>query len=368
MRGARQRCQLRMRGWGTVAHMSDGNDPVTGEGARVQLHGRPRAEAIARLGSLSQAVSVEQSVRTDGPDAGARRIRMINGPLDVEVLPDRGLDLAQVRAHGIPLAWISATGFPPLSPGDGDERGWLRGFGGGLLTTCGLQNFGPPSTDGEERHPMHGRVSSLRSTVTRCEADAREVVVEGLVREASVFGADLELRRRIVMPVGESRLRVDDVVVNRGGQPVQPMVLYHLNFGWPLVDEGTVLHSPATAVVPRDEAAARGADTWHAFPALADDYPEQVFSHELSGSGRVEASVVSPSGLAVRIGFDAAALPGLFQWRVAERGHYVLGVEPASAATIRGRADARERGMLRPLAPGEERVWGVELTVEVAGR
>lgn len=334
----------------------------------AELYGRHVDEAIARLGSLAQAVSVESSTRTDGPDAGSRRIRLVNGPLDVEVLPDRGLDIGQVRAGGVPLAWISATGFAPLAAGDADERGWMRAFGGGLLTTCGLLNFGPPSLDGGERHPMHGRYSSLRATVTRAEAGPGGVVVEGVVREATVFGADLELRRRISLPVGEPVLRVEDVVANRGPRPVEPMVLYHLNLGWPLVEAGTVLRTPATSVVPRDAQTSAGADTWDEFPDLVADYPEQVFAHEFPAGGRVEASVTSPSGLGVRIGFDSAALPGLFQWRVAEKGHYVLGVEPATAATIRGRAAARDAGLLRPLAPGEELALGVDISVELPAR
>lgn len=374
MRMVRQRCQssdaalLRLLPWrfvsdGAVAHLG-----LRAIDMAAELHGRPVREAIERLGSLAQAVSVESSTRTDGPDAGSRRIRLVNGPLDVEILPDRGLDIGQVRAGGIPLAWISATGFAPLSPGDADERGWMRAFGGGLLTTCGLMNFGPPSIDAGERHPMHGRYSSLRATVTRAEARSDEVVVEGVVREATVFGADLELRRRISLPVGEPVLRVQDVVVNRGPRPVEPMVLYHLNLGWPLVDAGTVLQTPASSVVPRDAQAAVGADTWDVFPDLMADYPEQVFAHELPLGRRVEATVTSPTGLGVRIGVDSAALPGLFQWRVAEKGHYVLGVEPATVPTIRGRGAARDAGLLRPLAPGEELALGVDLVVELPGR
>ncbi len=332
----------------------------------AELYGRAVPDALRRMGSPAQALSVESFTRTDGADAGSRRIRMVNGPLSVELLPDRGLDIGQVRAHGVPLAWISPTGFPAASVDDADGRGWLRAFGGGMLATCGLRNVGPASDDGGERHPMHGRYVSLPARVVRAEATAEEVVVEAVTREAAVFGDDIELRRRISMTVGEPVLRVRDVLVNRGSRPVEPMVLYHLNLGWPLVDEGTRVTSPATEVVPRDAAAARGADSWDVFPAPAEDYPEQVFSHLLPPREPVEVAVIAPSGLTVRVRFDTAALPGLFQWRVAEHGHYVLGIEPTTTPTILGRADARERGLLHPLAPGEERALGVDIAVEGA--
>lgn len=325
-----------------------------------ELYGRPIGEARERRGSLLQTASVEASIITDGPSAGMRRIRMVAGDVDVELLPDRGLDLGQVRVGGVPLAWISPTGFPRAGVHDADGRGWMRAFGGGLLTTCGLLNVGPAAQDEGAEHPMHGRFTSLSAAIVRAEATEDEVVVEGVIREAAVFGA-VELRRRISVAVGGRSIRVHDVVRNRGAHPVEPMVLYHLNFGWPLIDEGTRLDSPATAVLPRDADAAAGADTWDTFPAPHLPYPEQVFAHELPPGQPVAVEVVNPRGLSVAVRFDTAQLPGMFQWRVAEPGTFVLGIEPALVPTILGRSAAREQGLLRPLAPGASIALGVEI-------
>lgn len=324
-----------------------------------ELYGMPTAEVWRRVGSRDQVISIESSVRTDGPDAGARRVRIINGDLEIEVLPDRGLDLGQVRVAGVPLAWLSPTGFPPLAESAG---GWMRAFGGGLLTTCGLQSYGAPSLDDGTPHPLHGRYSSLRAHVSRVDVTDDEVVVEGVVREAEVFGAHLELRRRISSALGSRTIHIADVLVNRGAEAVEPMVLYHLNLGWPLVDEGTTVRSPATRVEARDADAERGLDTWSHFPAVAPSYPEQVFRHVLESDARAVVEAVNPRGLGVRIAFDTSVLPAMFQWRVAQaNGHVVLGLEPATAPTILGRADARAHGMLRPLAPGEALSLGVEV-------
>lgn len=334
------------------------------------LYGSPLAHAEPRLGSLAQAVSCESYVLSDGPAAGSRRIRLVVGELEVELLPDRGLDVGAVRFAGVPMAWLSATGLPRRTTDDD----FGRTFGGGLLTTCGLRNYGPPVVDAGESHPQHGRYSSLSATVRRAEAGCSGAVVEGTVTEAEIFGAHLESRRRIEVPlaagsaasgspVRAASIRVEDTVTNLGPRPVSPMVLYHLNFGWPLVDAGTRLETNATAVTPRDDAASAGVESWNVFPALAEPYPEQVFVHELP-AGPAEARVTGRGGLAATVRFDTATLPGLIQWRVAEPGCTVLGIEPASAPTILGRADARERGLLRPLAPGESRVYAVELGFE----
>lgn len=328
-----------------------------------ELYGMPIDEARRRLGSDAQAVSIESSTVSNGPSAGTRRIRIVNGALEIDVLPDRGLDLGQVRVDGVPLAWISPTGFPRMDAFAVDGRGWLRAFGGGLLTTCGLLNVGPPADVDDEAFPMHGRYSSLAADVVRADVDDDVILVGGVVREATVFGADLELRRTISSPVGGRSMRVRDRVVNRGAAPVEPMVLYHLNFGWPLVDEGTVLRSAATEVRPRDDDARRGAGTWDVFPGLTHPYPEQVFEHVLPTRRDVEMHVEGLRGLSVTVRFDTAELPGLFQWRVAEPGLTVLGVEPALVPTILGRAAAREQGLLTPLAPGAALELGVEIEV-----
>jgi len=302
--------------------------------------------------------AIEASIRTDGPDAGTRRLRVIAGDLDIELLPDRGLDLGQVRHRGVPLAWVSPTGWPRPSGGPFGAT-----FGGGLVTTCGLLSFGPPSHDDEGEHPQHGRYTTLAATVTRAEVLEDAVLVEATIVEATVLGAHLELRRRLRVPRGEARIELHDEIVNRGARAVEPMVLYHVNLGWPLIQEGTLLRSPVERVLPRDADAEVGLATWAQFPAPTDRYPEQVFAHELPADRPVRAEVHAPSGLGIRISFDTLALPGLFQWRVAQQDGVVLGVEPATAATIRGRQDARNRGLLRPLAVGES--WNLRLDIDV---
>ncbi len=306
-----------------------------------ELYGSTIDEVRRRTGSLAQVAGVEASVRTDGPDAGTRRLRMIAGELEVELLPDRGLDIGQVRHRGVPLAWVSPTGWP--RPGLG---GFGASFGGGLVTTCGLLSFGPPSVDAEGEHPQHGRYSGIAASVTRAEVVEDAVIVEATVVEATVLGAHLELRRRIRLPFGEGRIELRDEIVNSGSRPVEPMVLYHVNLGWPVVDEGSVLRSPAERVLARDAAAEAGLATWAEFPAPVAHYPEQVFAHEVPPDRRVCAEVVARSGLGIRISFDTTVLPGLFQWRVAQEGGVVLGwsrrrPRPSSGVPTRaGRAAA----------------------------
>jgi len=125
-----------------------------------------------------------------------------------------------------------------------DPLEWLYSFPGGLLVTCGLTHVGGPEAEGGEERGLHDRISnipaSIESIVQPNVVEGRlDMSITGVVKQTRVFGPNLELRRTISGTIGEPTVRVRDVVTNRGNSPVPHMILYHCNFGWPLVDEGT---------------------------------------------------------------------------------------------------------------------------------
>lgn len=319
------------------------------------IWGASPAEVRRRVGSFAQVARAEELVSSQGAERGTRIIRVeTGGGLSFDVLPDRALDIGAATYRGMPLAWLSPTGF--TAPAFASQRGtdWLRSFGGGLLTTCGLDTFGPASADDAGEYPMHGRVSSTPARITQVTVDDDEIVIEGEVRQATVFGENLVLRRRIVAAVGTADIAVDDVVTNDAHTAVGHMILYHCNLGWPLVSENSRLDIPSRGLVPRDAAAERGVATWHTLHAPRHGYTEQVFRHDFEGVEDAVTSVDNPElGLRLEVRFDAATLPGLHQWKMLGEGEYVLGIEPANVNWSLGRAAAAREGVLPLLQPGE---------------
>jgi hypothetical protein len=61
--------------------------------------------------------------------------------------------------------------------------------------------------------------------------------------------------------------------------------------------------------------------------------------------------------------FDKASFPYLVQWKMMGEGTYVLGIEPANCPVIGGRVAASEQGALPQLAPGETRLYCLEVEV-----
>ncbi|EYD77389.1 hypothetical protein Rumeso_01096 [Rubellimicrobium mesophilum DSM 19309] len=241
---------------------------------------------------------------------------------------------------------------------------WLRGFGGGLLATCGLDSMGPASLDGGREHGLHGRIGRMPASVTRCEVTDQQVIIGGTVRQAALFGETLRLDRTISAEVGGASIRIEDRVTNEGMDPEGHMILYHCNFGWPFLDEGARVVGPGPAPTPRDPPAAAGLDTWAEVHGPVDDYPEQVFVHDVQGpEGR--ARLENPRlGLVAALSWDASTLPAMFQWKLLRRRQYVMGLEPVNTRAIFGRARARADGELPILAPGETRAYRLTLSVD----
>ena len=91
------------------------------------IFGLAQAEALQRVGALAQAARVDSFVDTDGPGRGTRRLRVVNGGgLDFDLHPDRALDIGAATCDGIPLAWVSSTGFAGPGAYEPAGRGWLR--------------------------------------------------------------------------------------------------------------------------------------------------------------------------------------------------------------------------------------------------
>lgn len=315
----------------------------------------------SRIGRMEQVASSTLLIDDDGPARGMRRLVVRCGEMCFDVFPDRAMDIGALSFRGIPLAWTSPAGLRAPAHRSDSPTGWLDTFSGGLVATCGLDTFGSPSETDGQRFPLHGSIGTQQAVHVNQDASWTEdgdyeVRVSGRVGQGRLFGEFMELRRTIRCQLGSSRIDVHDVVTNLGPVEQPHMVLYHVNLGWPLVDDVTTLQIPSEQVIARDAEAQAGVEQWHAFQDPVLPFPEQVFRHRLPTAAAVAASVYNPRlGLELAVAFHTDQLPHLFQWKLLAPGAYVLGLEPANSPAIEGRATARQLGALPTLAPGESR-------------
>lgn len=342
----------------------------------MKIYGKEvsRQEIQQKTGDISQLGEINYYEMIDGVSRGVRGID-VKSPcgLDFTVLPDRGMDISRFMYRSVPIAWRSAT--RETSPVYYESKGaeWLRTFYGGLITTCGLTTMGPPSVDEGEELGLHGRIANIAADRVQAdgtwEGDRYRMWVQGRVREASVFGDKLELTRKITTWMDEPVIIVEDEVENIGSEPSPIMVLYHVNIGYPVVDEGAELLEAEASVSPRDDEAKDGYDIFNKFTAPEKGFREKVYFHDIGADedGNCNVAIVNEKfdngrGIGIWMKFNKDSLPTMVQWKNMGMGEYVCGIEPGNGS-VGGRKAEREKGTLKFLEPGQKESFRLEFKV-----
>ena len=324
-----------------------------------------------------QIGGIETAVLDNGLSRGVR-IAWINtgGGLRYRVVIDRGLDIADAFYNQHSLAWLSHAGVSSPRPDCDHDFEWLRTFSGGLLTTCGLSHIGGPENDEYGRRGLHGRISNipamLESVIQPDIASGNlEMSITAVMKESRVFGPNLELRRTISSTLGSSQIRINDIVTNHGNTSVPHMILYHCNFGWPLVDEGT-------QIVWKGKCVSRGSKNDDEIFNDKANYKicqKPLDKHRGTGEAcgfidvEADSNDICKAGLynkklnlAVAIKYNKKQLPCLTNWQHWGDEEYVTALEPGTNPPI-GQHMAREQKQLIFLEPGESRKYELKISV-----
>jgi len=325
-----------------------------------------KTELLSLIGDPQQIAGARPFSYRDGKAEGVRGIQVnTGGGLQFTVLPGRGMDIPEAFFRGRALHFLSGTGI--TSPAYYDEPGleWLRTFYVGLLTTCGIVNSGAPSEDEGEPFGLHGRIANTGAEDLCIEqgwdGDEYLIAMRGKMREAKAMFENLALTRTVETKLGWAGFRVHDVILNNGFEAQPLLMLYHANFGFPLLGPNAQVIGPITETIPRDEEARkeRGVEECLTYPEPVQGYKEKVFFHTLASDnvGRTFIALVNsdcgdgkPLGVVLR--FNKKELPVFTQWKMPRKGFYVTGLEPGTALPL-GRGVLRERGDL-PMLDGQD--------------
>ncbi len=335
-----------------------------------------KQELLARIGDISQLAGIQSCVFDDGKSRGVRAFHVSNGGgLSYWVLPGRGMDLGQVFYRGVPLTFASGTGITSPAYYEEPGRKWLRSFFGGFLTTCGLSSAGTPNCDRGEELGLNGRAANADaediSIRQAWKDDLYTLELRGSIREASFTGEHLVSTRTISTEFGSKTITIKDVVENRGFEPTPIMLIYHMNFGFPLLAPGAEVLLPSRKVTPFDTGSAEklSAGSWSTFEEPGLGAERLLVMHDVASDaeGRSFYALWNPdigdgSPLGIRIGYSTIEMPEATQLKLMRSGCYITTFEPGTV-TLHGRAALREGGRL-PMLPGlAYREFSLEITI-----
>ncbi len=339
----------------------------------MRLYGKnlTRKEIEARVPDILQICGTRPYELTEGAARGTRVVDVDTGILCYSVVLDRGMDISLTKYKGMNLTHLTENG--EVHPAFYESRAneWARIFFGGMLTTCGLTYLGPAGMDGCEELGLHGRYSAIPARRVRdlseWDGDEYAIILQGQIDETVQMGTKMRLERSIKSKAGEAVIHIHDVVTNTGTSEAPFTILYHINFGFPLLDAGTRILIQSRDSIP--------------FDAYSESKMERRLQVEHPKAGALEENYLCPaaadkngngyalmvndslmSGIGVYIKSSVGTLPYFCEWKMLDERDYIVAIEPSNVK-CENRSVLRQKGLLPILKPAESKVMDIEIGV-----
>ena len=297
-----------------------------------------------KISNLAQVASVRRYTLTEGRGKGLDVIDCDNGKVRFLLNVSKGLDMMQLYHEGQNVSFLSKNAFVSK------EDAFLNRFEGGMLYTCGLENAG-----GRDGFVQHGRLHTLPAEIVRAECTETEIVVEGVVRDSALFGQNLALRRKYTAKLGVGEVVLEDTLVNESYADGEYCLLYHINSGYPMLDDGAKIELEAESIEPCGEWAKE--NLYRLYDVCAPTVKETETCYYFSLKTPVVSLRNEKLGKKFTVRYSAETLPCFLMWKSFACGDYALGFEPCTSKI-------GENLVMQPIGAGERKTFTVKFTVE----
>jgi len=284
------------------------------------------------------------------------------------------MSIGRLNVEGAPLSWQSPVR-EAVHPSHVDLQdfgglGWLTGFNEWMVR-CGVAFAGHPGVDDGTLLTLHGRIGNIPASEVEVIVDEEaphRIRVRGRVDEAMFKFCDFELWTEVSTVPGSPELTICDVLKNRSAYPKEYAMIYHTNFGPPLLQQGSrFVVGPRADVTPFNADAAAELPSWQTYRARTKGYGETVYcvTPKAGEEGLAHVALVdadASSGVGLR--YTADTLPAFNLWKNTDLDDchgYVTGLEPGTNFA-HNRAKEREAGRVRSLGPHEQVAFGLAFT------
>ena len=296
-----------------------------------------------RISNFDQIASLRRYTLTDGRGAGLDVIDCDNGKLRFLLNVTKGLDVMQLYHKGENLSFLSKNAFSAR------ETDFLSRFEGGMLYTCGLDSVG-----GRDGYPIHGTYHNMIAEIVKTECNEDGIAVEAIIRNTALFGRNLVMYRRVSTAIGGDTLSIEDRLVNCGFGNEDYCLLYHINLGYPMLDNGAIVEAEVLENVPRTP--------WseaHKATFLEMELPQPLKEETCYFLKLAEPKVSltnKKNNKRFTLTYSADTLPAFIEWKSMASADYALGLEPATTYLD-------DKFTYKTLAPEEEVSFALHFTV-----
>jgi len=321
-----------------------------------------------------QPFSIEQKVLHGGKQEGSKVITITSPDgLTIALSPTRGMDLLHVRGHGVRLGWDSPVdevvnpAYINLESRNG--LGWLDGFNE-MMVRCGYEWTGHPVTKDGRIYTLHGKAGNTPASQVEVTVDDKaphEIRIRGLLKEHTFKKSNLATWTELRYVPGADAFTLHDVLTNHGDYPQDYQIIYHSNFGTPILEKDARFIAPLKSVSPFNDYAQKGLKSWNVYDAPARDFDEMVFNlvPKADSNGKTLAAVVNSKGdKGASIEFDTRQLPMLTMWKNTDtlKQGYVTGIEPGTSYAYPVTIE-KEQGRVKQLQPGQSTTFELTYTL-----
>ncbi|HZL88982.1 MAG TPA: aldose 1-epimerase family protein, partial [Pirellulaceae bacterium] len=287
--------------------------------------------------------SLRKTKHAAGLSEGVESLFINNGKQVIEVVPKRGMGIRAAWIPGLdglsPLGWESPIQGPVhpkfVDLGEPSGLGWLDGFDE-LLVRCGLESNGAPEHDektGRLKYPLHGRIANrpAHHVELSIDTDKQEIKLIGIVDETRFHFQKLRMTSTLTTKFNSTSFTISDKIENLSATPAEAQMLYHVNFGTPLLDAGSRVVLPAKTVVPRNARAASHIKSWDSYAAPEPGFEEMVYFFDLHGDDKGQTRTLLKNAHGTRgvsLVFNTKQLPCFSLWKdtAAVEDGYVTGL------------------------------------------
>ena len=326
---------------------------------------------------------IEKRTLSGGRQQGVELLIIDNGKLHITLIPTRGLSVLKVVSGDVELGWNSPVkevvhpSFVDLESRGG--LGWLEGFNEWMVR-CGLEFAGHPGLDkfktntgddAEMTLTLHGRIGNIPASEcqVRIDSASKRLTVTGAVHERMFYGPKLELKTSLSTSVNSDSFQVSDTVTNHGATSQEFQLIYHANYGAPLLGKDARVYAAAEWLAPMNAHAAGTIENWHTYSAPTTGFVEEVYLLKPKGdtttNRQTTAVLVNPArDVATSLKWSVLELDYLTVWKntAALEDGYVTGIEPATGFPY-NRSVERRAGRLKKLDKGESRTFSIEFGI-----